>query len=117
MAIGILNRSTDGCAQASFETVTKAWQKNKAAMCGGMHEACARGMKAQDFRRWRKAHGLKQREAADALGLKKRVIQYYEKGDREGKKVAIPRTVALACYAISQGVTDYDASEIREDGS
>jgi transcriptional regulator with XRE-family HTH domain len=69
-------------------------------------------MKAGDFRRWRKALGLKQKEAAEALGLKKRVIQYYEKGDRDGKKVEIPLTVALACYAIARGVKSYDASEL-----
>jgi transcriptional regulator with XRE-family HTH domain len=71
-------------------------------------------MKADDFRRWRKALGLKQKEAAEVLGLKKRVIQYYEKGDRDGKSVDIPRTVALACYAIKEGVTSYDASELLE---
>ena len=69
-------------------------------------------MTPDDFRRWRKALGLKQKDAADALGLKKRVIQYYEKGDRDGKAVEIPVAVALACYAISQGVTRYDASEL-----
>lgn len=74
-------------------------------------------MKANDFRRWRKALGLKQKEAAEALGLKKRVIQYYEKGDRDGKKVDIPLTVALACYALSQGVTRYDAAEFVEDSA
>ena len=45
--------------------------------------------------------GLKQREAADLLGLKKRVIQYYEQGERDGKPVDIPKSVALACYAIT----------------
>lgn len=69
-------------------------------------------MTPNDFRRWRKALGLKQKDAADALGLKKRVIQYYEKGDRDGKAVEIPVAVALACYAISQGITRYDASEL-----
>ncbi len=37
------------------------------------------------FTAWRKALGLKQKDAADLLGLKKRVIQYYEKGKRDGK--------------------------------
>ncbi|WP_099864579.1 helix-turn-helix domain-containing protein [Pararhizobium haloflavum] len=72
-------------------------------------------MKAEEFRRWRKAMGLKQKEAAEALGLKKRVIQYYEKGDRDGRKVAIPQTVALACFAVAKGVTDYRASEFAEE--
>ena len=31
-------------------------------------------MNADDFRAWRKALGLKQKDAAEKLGLKKRVI-------------------------------------------
>ncbi len=50
---------------------------------------------------------LSQREAAHALGLKRRMIQYYEKGERDGDKVDIPRSVRLACYALSEGVEDY----------
>jgi len=65
-------------------------------------------MDAEQFRNWRKSLGLKQKDAADALGLKKRMIQYYEKGKREGKRVEIPKSVRLACYALSQGITDYD---------
>ena len=36
------------------------------------------------------------------------MIQYYEKGERDGDKVTIPRAVRLACYAISEGVSDYN---------
>lgn len=50
---------------------------------------------------------LSQKEAAHALGLKRRMIQYYEKGERDGDKVDIPRSVRLACYALSEGVEDY----------
>lgn len=64
-------------------------------------------MKASDFKRWRKGLGLSQKEAADVLGLKRRMIQYYEKGQRNGKKVGVPKTVRLACYAIADGVDDY----------
>ena len=60
------------------------------------------------FRAWRKSLGLKQKDAAEKLGLKKRVIQYYEKGDRDGKKVDIPKTVELACLALSLGFETYD---------
>ena len=42
------------------------------------------------------------------LGLKKRMIQYYEKGARDGRPVEIPLAVRLACYAISAGITDFD---------
>ena len=60
-----------------------------------------------DFKLWRKGLKLSQQEAADALGLKRRVVQYYEKGERDGEKVEIPKSVRLACYAIAQGVYDY----------
>jgi transcriptional regulator with XRE-family HTH domain len=66
-------------------------------------------MKGHDFKQWRKGLDLSQKDAADALGLKRRVVQYYEKGERSGgKPVKIPRTVRLACYAITTGVADYD---------
>lgn len=42
------------------------------------------------------------------LGLKKRMIQYYETGQRDGKKVKIPKSVRLACFALSQGIEDFD---------
>lgn len=64
-------------------------------------------MKAHEFRRWRKSLDLSQSEAADALGLKRRVVQYYEKGKRDGDTVKIPRSVRLACCAIAMGVSDY----------
>lgn len=65
-------------------------------------------MDRDDFRAWRRSLGLKQRDAAEKLGLKKRVIQYYEKGDRDGKKVDIPKAVELACMALSLGFEAYD---------
>ncbi|WP_244497062.1 helix-turn-helix domain-containing protein [Aureimonas sp. D3] len=65
-------------------------------------------MDSDGFRQWRRDMGLKQKDAADRLGLKKRVIQYYEKGDRDGKRVEIPRTVELACFALSLGREHYD---------
>ena len=69
-------------------------------------------MKGHDFKRWRKVLDLSQKDAADALGLKRRVVQYYEKGERGGgKPVKIPRTVRLACYAIATGVADYDGPD------
>lgn len=68
-------------------------------------------MNSRQFREWRRALGLKQKEAADMLGLKKRMIQYYEKGERDGKKVDIPLYVRLACYALHSGVADYDGDK------
>ncbi len=65
-------------------------------------------MESNDFKKWRKVLGLSQKDAAHLLGLKRRMIQYYEKGERDGDKVKIPRSVRLACYAIAQGVEDYN---------
>ena len=64
-------------------------------------------MEPNDFKKWRKAQGYSQKDAAEALGLKRRMIQYYERGERDGDKVKIPLTVALACYALTQGVVNY----------
>lgn len=68
-------------------------------------------MKPAEFKEWRKRLGLKQKDAADMLGLKKRVIQYYERGSRDGKTVEIPKTVELACYAITKGIGGYDGNK------
>lgn len=64
-------------------------------------------MKGPDFKRWRKLLGWSQKLAAEKLGLKRRVVQYYEKGERGDKPVKIPRTVRLACYALTLGIEDY----------
>ncbi|MTI45566.1 XRE family transcriptional regulator [Roseibium hamelinense] len=65
-------------------------------------------MSPEQFRDWRKSLGLKQKEAADQLGLKKRMIQYYEKGNRDGRPVDIPKSIRLACYALSRGIVDFN---------
>ncbi len=69
-------------------------------------------MPAEAFREWRKRLGLKQKDAADLLGLKKRMIQYYETGSRSGKHVSIPKSIRLACYALEAGVGDYDGKHV-----
>jgi transcriptional regulator with XRE-family HTH domain len=51
--------------------------------------------------------GMSQKQAAQALGLKRRMIQYYEKGERDGDKVEVPKAVRLACYALTVGISDY----------
>ena len=63
------------------------------------------------FKRWRKSLKLSQKEAAVALGLKRRILQYYEKGERNGEPVEIPKTVRLACYALSRGCEDYSGPD------
>ncbi len=67
-------------------------------------------MSPAQFKAWRKSLGLKQKDAAEKLGLKKRIIQYYETGRREGQKVEIPKAVRLACYALQAGVEDFDGA-------
>ena len=67
-------------------------------------------MTPAQFKSWRKHLGLKQKDAAELLGLKKRVIQYYERGKRDGKSVGIPKSVELACYAISTGIGGFDGT-------
>ena len=73
-------------------------------------------MKGHDFKRWRKALGLSQKDAAHSLGLKRRVVQYYEKGERDGEPVKIPLVVRLACHAILQGVADYHGPKKAKSG-
>lgn len=68
-------------------------------------------MKPKEFKRWRKAHGFNQTKAARKLGLKLRTVQYYEKGERKGKVVEIPKAISLACFAISCGIEDVDFTE------
>jgi len=68
-------------------------------------------MKPKEFKRWRKAHGLSQTKAAKKLGLKLRTVQYYEKGERRGKAIDIPKLVELACFAISCGIEEVDYTE------
>lgn len=64
-------------------------------------------MRSSEFKSWRKSMRLSQKEAANALGLKRRVVQYYEKGERNGEKVEVPKSVRLACFALAEGVIDY----------
>ena len=71
-------------------------------------------MKSADFKRWRKTLKLSQKEAAEALGLKRRVVQYYEKGERDGEKVQIPKYIRLACSAVAAGVADYEGPPREE---
>lgn len=51
--------------------------------------------------------GLKRKQLSILLGIKKRQIAKYEKGK------AIPKTVALACYALSRGVSEFDGKTAK----
>ncbi len=70
-------------------------------------EIDGRVMQPSDFKHWRKSLHLSQKQAAEALGLKRRVVQYYEKGVRDGSPVEIPKAIRLACFALTTGCTDY----------
>ena len=53
-------------------------------------------MKAEDFRQWREARSMTQRQLAELLDMTARQLQHYEAGDRR-----IPRVVELALEALS----------------
>ena len=71
-------------------------------------------MNAQQIQAWRKTRGLKQKELADLLGIKKRTLQYYEKGMRDGKPTKIPKYIRLACWSLHDGVIDFDGQKITK---
>jgi len=74
-------------------------------------------VRPKDFKHWRKGvMRMSQKEAAEALGLKRRVVQYYEKGERDGDSLEIPKAVRLACFALAQGVTDYHGPTVGVEG-
>ncbi len=54
-------------------------------------------MNKVSFKKWRKKNGFSQQQAADVLGLKRRMIQYYEKGKKGDKIIQIPKYIQLAC--------------------
>jgi transcriptional regulator with XRE-family HTH domain len=51
---------------------------------------------------WRKRMNLNQTEAAEAIGISRRSLHTYEKGEAE-----IPKYVGLACAAIALGIPEY----------
>ena len=55
-------------------------------------------MSPDAFRNWRERRALTLDAAANALGLSRRVVAYYEQGDRP-----IPRVVALATRGLEAG--------------
>jgi Protein of unknown function (DUF2442) len=60
-------------------------------------------MTPAEFRRWREGKAYTLEGAAEALGISRRIVVYYERGDR-----AIPRLVALATRGL-------DAPEVHDD--
>lgn len=65
-------------------------------------------MTPDQFRTWRKRLGYTQQKAADAIDVSVRQLAKYEHGHAE-----IPRTVALACAAVTLQIHDYAGGALR----
>lgn len=59
-------------------------------------------MTPDQLRAWRKRLGLKQREAAEALGVHRNTYMHWEQGSPR-----IPKTAELACAALALGITEF----------
>ena len=69
-------------------------------------------MTPKQFAAWRKRMGYSYTDAADALGISRRQVIRYEKGEKPEPgnpsgtvDVVIPRVLELACKAIEAGLT------------
>ena len=64
-------------------------------------------MTPDDFKAWRQSLTYTMAQAADALGISTGSVLVYERGVRreDGRPVTIPKTVALACAALSAGLS------------
>jgi DNA-binding transcriptional regulator YiaG len=62
------------------------------------HEQTGETMTPDEFRHWRERKAYTLDSAAKALGISRRMVAYYEHGDR-----AIPRVVALATRGLDMG--------------
>lgn len=69
-----------------------------------------RTMSAARFLRWRKGLGWNQTEAGRQLGMSMREIQRYEKGQK-----AIPRYLALACWALRKAPKALSLPPLQEE--
>lgn len=67
-------------------------------------------MTGPEMRDWRKGLKLSRRAAAEALGISESQIIDYEAGTKRGtdRAALIPKHIALACAAISRGITTGD---------
>ena len=70
-------------------------------------------MTFNDFKSWRKAMGLKRKQAARLLGIKKSAIRAMEKTKTGKKTQQVPKAIALACYALSRGVSEFDGKTAK----
>ena len=70
-------------------------------------------MTPEEFKSWHKAMGLRRKETAALLGLKKGMIRNYEKAQSKSRKAEIPKAVELACFALSRGVSQFDGKTAK----
>jgi len=66
-------------------------------------EQSGKTMSSEAFRTWRKNHNLTLDRAADLLGLSRRMVAYYDSGEKP-----IPRTVMLATRALDGELQSID---------
>jgi transcriptional regulator with XRE-family HTH domain len=95
------------CWRRAWPRRARPWPRRRRRSRATLAPRGRSSIQGHDFKRWRKSLDFSQKEAANALGLKRRVVQYYEKGERDGKEIDIPKSVRLACLAIVQGAEDY----------
>ena len=60
---------------------------------------------ADSFRAWREHMGVSQKQLGDWLGTSARTVKNYETGRSE-----IPRSITLACAALSLGFRDFNGA-------
>jgi transcriptional regulator with XRE-family HTH domain len=65
-------------------------------------------MTKEGFFAWRKWMGWSQAQAAQHLGVSKRTVQLYESGGQP-----VPKTIELACEALTRGVREYTGPEAQ----
>jgi DNA-binding transcriptional regulator YiaG len=80
------------------EETMKASKPVKASRKPAKGPSAPKPMSAAEFKAWRARRGLTAAAAAVALGVKIRVVFYYESGERP-----ISRTIELLCQAIDKG--------------
>ena len=64
-------------------------------------------MTSTQLTQWRSTLGWSAKQAAGELGVSYAMYRWYERGERAGKAVEIPRPVALACSALLHRLPPY----------
>lgn len=64
-------------------------------------------MTPEQLIRWRQTLNWSAKKAAEQIGVSYAMYRWYERGERDGKPVEIPRPVALACTALLHRLPAY----------